>query len=82
MNHIRPTLGELQIGEATTPRIDRVIGEIKRRAGRRGRSFVEDGTGPGPDLAPVTVVNLVELARDHEIVRRAGGVRRTTTRVH
>jgi integrase len=33
-NHVRPALGELRIGEATTPRIDRVIGEIKRNAGR------------------------------------------------
>jgi len=33
-NHVRPALGELLIGEATTPRIDRVIGTIKRNAGR------------------------------------------------
>jgi len=33
-NHVRPAIGELRIGEATTPRIDRVIGEIKRNAGR------------------------------------------------
>src|SRR3954453_14053430 len=33
-NHVRPALGELLIGEATTPRIDRVIGTIKRSAGR------------------------------------------------
>ncbi|WP_158291056.1 N-terminal phage integrase SAM-like domain-containing protein [Kribbella antiqua] len=33
-NHVRPALGELRIGEATTPRIDRVIGTIKRNAGR------------------------------------------------
>ncbi|MFC6161149.1 hypothetical protein [Kribbella jiaozuonensis] len=33
-NHERPALGQLLIGEATTPRIDRVIGTIKRNAGR------------------------------------------------
>ncbi|TCC32032.1 helix-turn-helix domain-containing protein [Kribbella speibonae] len=33
-NHVRPALGELLVGEATTPRIDRVIGTIKRNAGR------------------------------------------------
>ncbi|MFD7161544.1 helix-turn-helix domain-containing protein [Kribbella sp. NPDC059898] len=33
-NYVRPALGELLIGEATTPRIDRVIGTIKRNAGR------------------------------------------------
>jgi integrase len=33
-NHVRPAIGELRIAEATTPRLDRVIGEIKRNAGR------------------------------------------------
>ncbi|MET9268085.1 helix-turn-helix domain-containing protein [Kribbella sp. NPDC003557] len=32
-NHIRPALGELRIGEATTPRIDTVVAHIKQRAG-------------------------------------------------
>ncbi|TDX03542.1 tyrosine-type recombinase/integrase family protein [Kribbella sp. VKM Ac-2566] len=32
-NHIRPALGELRIGEATTPRIDTVVAQIKQRAG-------------------------------------------------
>ncbi|MGW1339460.1 tyrosine-type recombinase/integrase [Kribbella sp. NPDC002412] len=32
-NHIRPALGELRIGEATTQRIDTVISQIKQRAG-------------------------------------------------
>jgi hypothetical protein len=32
-NHIRPALGELRIGVATTPRIDTVITKIKTAAG-------------------------------------------------
>jgi integrase len=32
-NHLLPAVGELRIGEANTPRIDRVITEIKTRAG-------------------------------------------------
>ncbi|GAA0943424.1 hypothetical protein GCM10009554_36640 [Kribbella koreensis] len=32
-NHVRPALGELRIGEATTPRIDTVISKIKKNAG-------------------------------------------------
>ncbi|MDX2969002.1 tyrosine-type recombinase/integrase [Kribbella solani] len=32
-NHIRPALGELRIGEATTPRIDTVLAKIKKNAG-------------------------------------------------
>jgi integrase len=32
-NHVRPALGELRIGEATTPRIDTVLAKIKERAG-------------------------------------------------
>ncbi|GAA2812003.1 helix-turn-helix domain-containing protein [Kribbella solani] len=32
-NHIRPALGELRIGEATTPRIDAVLAKIKKNAG-------------------------------------------------
>ena len=32
-NHIRPALGELRIGEATTPRIDTVVAHIKQRTG-------------------------------------------------
>ncbi|TCC38868.1 helix-turn-helix domain-containing protein [Kribbella speibonae] len=32
-NHIRPALGELRIGEATTPRLDTVLTKIKTRAG-------------------------------------------------
>lgn len=32
-NHIRPALGELRIGEATTPRIDTVLTKIKNNAG-------------------------------------------------
>ena len=32
-NHIRPALGELRIGEATTPRIDTVLTKIKTTAG-------------------------------------------------
>ena len=32
-NHIRPALGELRIGEATTPRIDSVLSKIKGKAG-------------------------------------------------
>jgi integrase len=32
-NHIRPALGELRIGEATTPRIDTVLTRIKTTAG-------------------------------------------------
>jgi integrase len=32
-NHIRPALGELRIGEATTPRIDTVLTKIKNTAG-------------------------------------------------
>jgi integrase len=32
-NHVRPALGELRIGEATTPRIDNVIAKIKQNAG-------------------------------------------------
>ncbi len=32
-NHIRPALGELRIGEATTPRIDTVLSKIKNTAG-------------------------------------------------
>ncbi|MFF0270027.1 hypothetical protein [Kribbella sp. NPDC004536] len=31
--HIRPAVGELRIGETTTPRIDTVIAQIKNRAG-------------------------------------------------
>lgn len=30
-NHIRPALGELRIGEATTPRIDTAVAQIKQR---------------------------------------------------
>ncbi|TCC32231.1 tyrosine-type recombinase/integrase [Kribbella sindirgiensis] len=32
-NHVRPALGELRIGEATTPRLDTVLTKIKDRAG-------------------------------------------------
>ncbi|TDO47147.1 phage integrase family protein [Kribbella sp. VKM Ac-2527] len=32
-NHIRPALGELRIGEATTPRIDTALTKIKNKAG-------------------------------------------------
>ncbi|GAB3838418.1 tyrosine-type recombinase/integrase [Kribbella italica] len=32
-NHLRPAVGELHLGEATTPRIDRVITDIKTKAG-------------------------------------------------
>ncbi|TCC55369.1 site-specific integrase [Kribbella pittospori] len=32
-NHIRPALGELRIGEASTPRIDTVLTKIKKKAG-------------------------------------------------
>jgi len=32
-NHVRPALGELRIGEANTPRIDKVIAKIKENAG-------------------------------------------------
>lgn len=32
-NHVRPALGELRIGEANTPRIDKVISAIKKKAG-------------------------------------------------
>ncbi|WP_405065133.1 helix-turn-helix domain-containing protein [Kribbella sp. NBC_01510] len=32
-NHIRPALGELRVGEATTPRIDTVLTKIKTTAG-------------------------------------------------
>ncbi|WUJ67993.1 N-terminal phage integrase SAM-like domain-containing protein [Kribbella soli] len=32
-NHIRPALGELRIGEATTPRLDTVLTKIKTTAG-------------------------------------------------
>ena len=32
-NHVRPALGEVRIGEASTPRIDTVITQIKTRAG-------------------------------------------------
>ena len=32
-NHIRPAIGELRIGEATTPRIDTVLTKIKTNAG-------------------------------------------------
>jgi hypothetical protein len=32
-NHVRPALGELRIGEATTPRIDTVLAKIKTTAG-------------------------------------------------
>ncbi|WP_134119503.1 hypothetical protein [Kribbella kalugense] len=32
-NHVRPALGELRIGEATTPRLDTVLTKIKAAAG-------------------------------------------------
>ncbi|WP_328522632.1 helix-turn-helix domain-containing protein [Kribbella sp. NBC_00359] len=32
-NHIRPAIGELRIGEATTPRLDTVLSKIKNTAG-------------------------------------------------
>jgi hypothetical protein len=32
-NHVRPALGEIRIGEANTPRIDKVISAIKKSAG-------------------------------------------------
>jgi integrase len=32
-NHVRPALGELRIGEANTPRIDKVIAAIKKNTG-------------------------------------------------
>src|SRR4051794_14532285 len=32
-NHIRPAIGELRIGEATTPRLDTVLAKIKTTAG-------------------------------------------------
>jgi integrase len=31
--HIRPAVGELRIGQATTPRIDTVVAQVKQRAG-------------------------------------------------
>ena len=34
-NHVRPALGELRIGEASTPRIDKVIATIKKNTGAR-----------------------------------------------
>jgi len=32
-NHVRPAIGELHIGEATTPRLDNVLASIKHHAG-------------------------------------------------
>lgn len=32
-NHVRPAVGELRIGETTTPRLDKVIAAIKKKAG-------------------------------------------------
>ncbi|TDO30622.1 phage integrase family protein [Kribbella sp. VKM Ac-2527] len=32
-NHVRPAVGDIRIGEATTPRIDTVLSKIKNRAG-------------------------------------------------
>ncbi|GAA1602478.1 hypothetical protein GCM10009789_65730 [Kribbella sancticallisti] len=32
-NHVRPALGELRIGEVSTPRVDTVISEIKKNTG-------------------------------------------------
>ena len=32
-NHVRPAIGELHIGEATTPRLDHVLADIKHHAG-------------------------------------------------
>jgi hypothetical protein len=32
-NHVRPAIGELHIGEATTPRLDTVLTDIKHHAG-------------------------------------------------
>jgi len=38
-NHVLPALGEVRLGEATTPLVDKVIGAVKRKwAPRRPRA--------------------------------------------
>ena len=48
-NHVLPALGEVRLGEASTPVIDRVVSAIKRKAGaptaRRCRSVISGVMG-------------------------------------
>jgi integrase len=44
-NHVLPALGEVGLGEATTPLVDKVISAIKTDTGASVRDLRRDGTG-------------------------------------
>jgi hypothetical protein len=66
-NHVLPALGEVRIGEATTPRIDSVISEIKKRAGaptaRTCRSIISVVMGLAVRYGATTVNPVREVDR-------------------
>ena len=66
-NHVLPALGELRIGEATTPRIDSVISEIKKHAGaptaRTCRSIISGVMGLAVRYGALTVNPVREVDR-------------------
>ena len=66
-NHVLPAVGELRIGEASTPRIDRIISEIKNRAGaptaRTSRSIISGVMGLAVRYGALTVNPVREVDR-------------------
>ncbi|TCN35481.1 hypothetical protein EV644_11543 [Kribbella orskensis] len=66
-NHVLPALGEVRIGEATMPRIDSVISEIKKRASaptaRTCRSIISGVMGLAVRYGALTVIPVREVDR-------------------
>lgn len=71
-NHVLPAVGELRIGEASTPRIDRVISEIKKRAGtptaRTSRSIISGVMGLAVRTRRPDQVATIHVTRSHPLV--------------
>jgi integrase len=66
-NHLLPALGEVRIGEASTPRIDSVVSEIKKRAGaptaRTCRSIISSVMGLAVRYGAINVNPVREVDR-------------------
>ncbi|TCM36930.1 site-specific integrase [Kribbella sp. VKM Ac-2568] len=73
-NHVLPALGELRIGEASTPRIDSVISEIQKRAGaptaRTCRSIISGVMGLAVRYGAITINPVREVDRIEHNARK------------
>jgi integrase len=66
-NHLLPALGEVRIGEASTPHVDRVISEIKKRGGastaRTCRSIISGVMGLAVRYGAISIDPVREVDR-------------------